>query len=83
MNGKAPERPSVTRQSTASGSSNDNRAILEQLTVVDYRYARYALNTRTGLWFMVKYVISNTETLAPFLIRIRFVEIGVIHPGLA
>ena len=30
--------------------------MLDHLLVVDYRYARFALNPRTGLFTMVKYV---------------------------
>lgn len=37
-------------------SNSGGSGILEHLLVVDYRYARFALNPQTGLFSMVKYV---------------------------
>lgn len=30
---------------------------IEELTIVDYRYARFALDSRTGLFSLVRYVL--------------------------
>jgi cation-transporting ATPase 13A2 len=51
-------RPSVTSKSVM-GSQDDE--MLETLRVVDYRYSRFALNPRTGLFAPVRCVVFRTS----------------------
>ena len=51
----APPKPaSIAESSRSSMRENNTDELLHELKVVDYRYARYALNPRTGLFGMVR-----------------------------
>jgi cation-transporting ATPase 13A2 len=46
-------RPSVISKTNTSSQAEDEE-VLEKLTVVDYRYSRFALDPRTGLFSSVR-----------------------------
>ena len=52
--------PKPASSTKPNGSGNGNSAdygeVLETLLVLDYRYARFALDPKTGLFSVVKYV---------------------------
>lgn len=44
---------SISSQPKANGTGDEHQ-ILDKLLVVDYRYSRFALDTRTGLFNMIR-----------------------------
>lgn len=53
-NGRS-RKPSVSSRSKPNGDNDKDKAeMLEDLHLVDYRYSRFALDTRTGLFTMVR-----------------------------
>lgn len=53
-NGRS-RKPSVSSRLKPPGNNGENKAeMLEDLYLVDYRYSRFALDTRTGLFTMVR-----------------------------
>ena len=50
-----PETLSRTSTTSANGNAVAESGMLDHLLVVDYRYARFALDPRTGLFSVVRY----------------------------
>jgi hypothetical protein len=51
---------STSQISSRSGVNGDvDTSVLQTLTIVDYRYARFALDPRTGLFSMVRFVFPD------------------------
>ena len=58
--------PSRTGESsTLNGEASAGTMMLEELLIVDYRYARFAMDPRTGLFSMVKYVTGTSSSIHP------------------
>lgn len=49
-----PEPLSRTSTTSANGNGNTTSGMLEHLLVVDYRYARFALDPRSGLFSIIR-----------------------------
>lgn len=49
-----PEPPSHSSTTSANGNGNAASGMLDHLLVVDYRYARFALDPRSGLFGIVR-----------------------------
>jgi hypothetical protein len=71
--------PTKTNGSNGSSSINSEDLLLENLLVVDYRYARFALDPTTGLFTAVKCVRRSLSWLA-LLLTLR--EQGLARPRL-
>jgi cation-transporting ATPase 13A2 len=57
----------VSSRSKPNGDIGDSKVeMLEDLHMVDYRYSRFALDTRTGLFTMVRSVFDSVHH-TPFL----------------
>ncbi|KAF8444715.1 hypothetical protein L210DRAFT_3040504 [Boletus edulis BED1] len=53
-NGRS-RKPSVSSRSKPNGNNDNGKVeMLQDLHIVDYRYSRFALDTRTGLFIMVR-----------------------------
>ena len=64
--------------SPINGDVSAGTMMLQELLIVDYRYARFAMDPRTGLFSMVKCVTSKSS-LVNWLIS--YLGIGVTYRG--